>query len=169
MFLTVPMRKLFFNTYILPHLDYCCVIWGTCNATQEQKLVRFQKRAARLILDKDIDTPSSLLFRELNWLTFPERVVFQKAVLLFKIFNGLAPDYLNYIFTPTTDVHSRNLRSVSDFQLYCPRPNTEFFRKSFSYCGTVIWNKLPIHVKNATSVAAFKSSYLNWYRSSCYY
>ena len=163
MFLTVPMRKMFFNAYILPHLDYCCVIWGTCSVTQEQKLVRFQKRAARLILEKDIDTPSSLLFRELNWLTFPERVVFQKAVLLYKIFNGLAPDYLNDMFTPTTDVHSRNLRSVSDFQLYCPRPNTEFFRKSLSYSGTVIWNKLPIHVKNATSVAAFKSLYLNWY------
>ena len=27
-FISIPMRKLFFNTYILPHLDYCCIIWG---------------------------------------------------------------------------------------------------------------------------------------------
>jgi len=82
MFLTVPMRKLFFNAYILPHLDYCCIIWGTCSASQEQKLVRFQKRAARLILDKHIDTPLSMLFSELNWMTFPER-----ELLFKKLFN----------------------------------------------------------------------------------
>ena len=165
-FLAVPIRKLFFNAYILPHLDYCCVIWGSCSASQEQKLIRFQKRAARLILDKDIDTPSSILFRELNWMPFPDRVVFQKAVLIFKILNGLAPAYLNDIFIPTSNVHNRNLRSASECQFYSPRPNTEFFRKSFSYSGSVIWNTIPIHIKNATSVAAFKTLYLNWRNSN---
>ena len=161
-FLTVPMRKLFFNAYILPHLDYCCVIWGNCNITQEDKLIRFQKRAARLILDKDFTTPSKSLFSELNWLTFPKRVKFQKAVLLYKIFNGLSPDYLRNIFTFTSDIHERTLRSSSQFQLYSPRPNTELFRKSFVYSGSIIWNSLPYYVKNANSVIHFKQLYLQW-------
>ena len=38
---------------ILPHLDYCCVIWGNCSRSLEEKIVRFQKRAGRLILNKD--------------------------------------------------------------------------------------------------------------------
>ena len=97
-FLNIPMRKIFFNAYILPHLDYCCVIWGNCGVSQEQKIIRFQKRAARLILDKPFETPSSELFRELNWMTFPERVLFQKAVLMYKIFSGLAPSYLRDTF-----------------------------------------------------------------------
>lgn len=27
-FLNLHVRKMFFNAYILPHLDYCCTIWG---------------------------------------------------------------------------------------------------------------------------------------------
>ena len=40
---------------ILPHLDYCCVIWGNCSRSLEEKKVRFQKRAGRLILTEDFD------------------------------------------------------------------------------------------------------------------
>ena len=40
----------------------------------------------------------------------------------------------------------------------------ELFRKSFMYSGAVIWNSLPIHVKNATSINTFKSLYLKWKR-----
>ena len=160
-FISIPMRKLFFNTYILPHLDYCCIIWGNCNHSQEDKLIRFQKRAARLILDKDFTTPSKDLFKELNWLTFPERVTFQKAVLLYKIFNNLSPDYLRNTFTLTSNIHDRTLRSTSQFQLYSPKPNSELFRKSFVYSGSVIWNNLPYYVKNASSVIQFKRLYLH--------
>ena len=156
------MRKLFFNAYILPHLDYCCVIWGNCNITQEDKLIRFQKRAARLILDKDFTTPSKTLFNELNWLTFPDRVKFQKAVLLYKLFNDLSPVYLRNMFTFTSSIHERTLRSSSEFQLYSPRPNTELFRKSFAYSGSTIWNDLPNYVKSANSVFQFKKLYLYW-------
>ena len=39
-----------------------------------------------------------------------------------------------------------------------------FFRNSFMYSGAAIWNSLPLHVKNATSVNTFKSLYLKWKR-----
>ena len=45
-------------------------------------------------LDKSIETPSADMFAELNWMTFPDRVKFQKSVLMFKIFNNLTPSYL---------------------------------------------------------------------------
>jgi len=35
-----------------------------------------------------------------------------------------------------------------------------FFCKSFMYAGAAIWNCLPLHVKNTTSVNTFKSLYL---------
>jgi len=50
---------------------------GNCNSTLEDKVVKFQqnqKRAARVILDCDCHTPSSEVFKELNWQTIPERV-----------------------------------------------------------------------------------------------
>ena len=67
---------LFYNSYILPHLELCCIIWGNCSSTLQEKLVKFQKRA-RVILGCDFYTPSSKLFKELYWQTFPERVTYQ--------------------------------------------------------------------------------------------
>ena len=62
-------------------------------------MIQFQKRAPRIILDKNIDTPSSELFAELKWLTFPDRVDNQKAVLMYKIMNNLTPNYLNELLS----------------------------------------------------------------------
>jgi len=50
-FLSRRNTILFYNSYILPHLDFCCIISGNCSSTLEDKLVKFQKRAARVILD----------------------------------------------------------------------------------------------------------------------
>ena len=32
--------------------------------------------------------------KELNWQTFPERVTYQKAILMYRIINNICPDYL---------------------------------------------------------------------------
>ena len=73
-FLSIDSRTLSYNAYILPHLDYCCVVWGNCSRSLVEKRLRFQKRAGRLILNKDFDTPSTFLFSQLKWMTCPERV-----------------------------------------------------------------------------------------------
>ena len=74
----------YYNSYILPILDYGCLIWGHCSKSNILKLVKLQKRAARIILKADIYTPSQLLFKELNWLTFPERVHTTHAIWYIK-------------------------------------------------------------------------------------
>jgi hypothetical protein len=165
-FLSCDKRKLFFNAYILPHLDYCCTVWGRCSSNLEDKLIKFQKRAARIILDKGIDTPSSQLFSELKWMPFPQRVQFQTAILIYKSFNGLAPSYLKNKFQLTYDISNRNSRSTSINSLYVPKPSCELFRSSFIYSGSSIWNKLPLHIRNAPSLQSFKVLYLKWTNSN---
>ena len=96
-FLSRRHRILFNNSYILAHLDFCCIIWGNCSSTLKDKLVQFQKRASRVILDCDFYTPSSELFKELNWQTFPKRVTYQKAMLMYRIINNIFPDYLKIL------------------------------------------------------------------------
>ena len=64
--------KLFYNAYILPHLDYCCSIWGNANSELMSTVIKFQ--------DKPMETPSVELFTELKWMMFPERVRYQTAV-----------------------------------------------------------------------------------------
>ena len=90
---------------ILPHLDYCCVIWGNCSRSHEEKIVNLQKRAGRLILNIDCDTPSTFLFSQLKWMTFPESVIYQKEIQMYTTLSGTSPNYLKIPFTFTPDIH----------------------------------------------------------------
>ena len=69
-FLPVNARKIFVNSYILPHIDYCCVVWGNCSKTLENSLGKLLKKSARLILDEVLDrqstTPSHVLYTNLR-------------------------------------------------------------------------------------------------------
>ena len=124
-----------------------------------ETVIKFQKRAARCILDKDTDTPSEEMFSELKWMKFPERVKYQKAILMFKI--NLAPQYLQDLFTHTTDIHQRALRSTSNNLLYVPKPKMELYRNSLSYSESKIWNSIPENIKQSDSVTLFKKGIWN--------
>ena len=76
----------------------------------------------RLIINKDNDTPSTFLFSQLKWMSFPERVIYQKAIQMYKTVSGTSPNYLKIKFTFTSDIHSRTLRSSHGTQLYIPKP-----------------------------------------------
>ena len=93
-YLPIPTRKIFFNANVLPYIDYCCTVWGNISSNLTDSMIKLQERAARIILDKGIDTPSSDMFAELNWMEIPDRVTYQKSVLMYKIFNNLTPSYL---------------------------------------------------------------------------
>ena len=79
-FLSFQNRKRFYNAYILPQFDFCFVICGNCTSVMEDKLVKLQKRAARAIVDVDFTVPSETKFTHFKWMTFPERVVYHKAI-----------------------------------------------------------------------------------------
>ena len=161
-FIDIPTRKLFFNAYILPHLDYCSTIWGNCSNELLDRVIKLQKRAARLILNKDLSSPSAELFQQLGWLRFDERVIYRKCTLMYKALHNLAPTYLSNKFTYTHNIHSFDLRSATNQTLYVPKPNLEIYRRSLSYSGPKLWNALPESVRNAPSLGSFKQRYLGW-------
>ena len=162
-YLSIPIRKLFYNAYILPHLDYCCTVWGNASSDLLDSVIKFQKQAARCILDKDIETPSAEMFTQLKWMKFLDRVQYQKAVMMYKIFHNLSPSYLQDLFHHTSEIHGRTLRSTTENLLYVPKPNIEQFRNSLSYSGSKIWNSTPENIKQSDSVQQFKHLYVKWY------
>ena len=66
--------KQYYNAYVLPMFDFGCVVWGNTTNANLTRIVKLQKRAARMILKADFMTPSEQLFKELNWLPFQKRV-----------------------------------------------------------------------------------------------
>lgn len=146
----------YYNSYILPILDYGCMIWGRCSKGNLLRLVKLQKRAARIILNSDLMTPSETMFKRLKWLSFPKRVEYHTCIMTFKALNGLAPEYIKEIFIQTSDVHTRNLRSVFNEELRIPKSRSNFYENSFAVTAAKHWNKLPTDIRNVKTINQFK-------------
>lgn len=99
------------------------------------------------------------MFSSLKWLSFTKRIKYQQSILMYKIVNGLTPDYLAML--NINDVQHHNLRSVSNNDLFVPRPNTNFYKKSFHYSATKVWNNLPLKIKKFRNVELFKKHCYN--------
>ena len=156
-YLDKKSRILFFNSYILPIFDYCSNVWGNLNDEGIQRITKLQKRAARIILDAPFLTPTRELFENLNWLSFCDRISYNKLVLVHKILHDKTPNYLKKLCIPSSKVHTRNLRSVSSNNLAVIRPNTNIMKKLFAYSSAILGNKLPCNIKLSASLSIFKS------------
>jgi hypothetical protein len=133
-------------------------VWGNFkNDEGIQRIAKLQKRAARIILDAPFLTPTRELFENLNWLSFCDRISYNKLVLVYKILHDKTPNYLKKLCIPGSEVHTRNLRSVSSNNLAVIRPNTNIMKKSFAYSSAIFWNKLPCNIKLSAILCIFKS------------
>jgi hypothetical protein len=123
------------------------------------KLQRVQNRAVRLVLGiggKRVSI-SELRRNELHWLPVKDRIVFKILMITYKSLNGLAPSYVKDLlmsYTPT-----RSLRSSSQALLVVPRKvsTATYGERAFSVSAPKLWNGLPQHLRNAKSLAAFKT------------
>ena len=99
------------------------------------RLLKLQKRAARIILQADFMTPSKEMFRELGWLTFSNRVEYRICFMVFKSLNGQAPEYLSSLLTKCSETNTRMLRSSEQEILKVPFARTSFYKRSFPVTG----------------------------------
>ena len=90
--------------------DFGCVVWGNTTNANLTRLVRLQKRAARMILKADFMTPPEQLFKELIWLAFPKRVQYHTCLMIYKSITGQAPEYISSMLTYVSEHHERQTR-----------------------------------------------------------
>ena len=76
---------------------------------------------------------------------------------MYKTLHGMTPDYLRSRFVYRDDVSAYRLRNTEKKKLVLPQPRTDYLKKSFSYSGAQLWNNLPIDLRQASSLADFKS------------
>ena len=158
--LPVKERLFFHNCYILPHLNYCCSVWGYCPANQRNRISKFQKRVASLILDADLSILSSDLFKKLKCLPFPKYVEYQQAVTVYRSINGLNLHYINKLFLYTQENHSYGTRHATSSLLTLPKCNKPIGQKCISYSGPKVWTGLTEAIICTPSLPSFKSRYL---------
>ena len=150
--------NIYYKSYILPIIDYGCLIWGRCSTSNTNRLIKLQKRAARIILKVDLMTPSKQMFSEFKWLPFPERVKYHTHVMMYKILNNMAPDYLRQLFQNVSETQDRALRSADNKLLTTPLCLTTYYEKSFTVAGASEWNSLHLNLRKLPTIQSFKTA-----------
>ena len=157
-YVSIDVQKKFYQGYILPLIDYGSVVWGTTSASNLDKISKLQKRAARIILHADFNTPSAEMFETLDWLPIVKRLKYNKAVFTYRAMNNLTPQYISDLLKPVSETHNRALRSSVNGALAVPRSRSSLFDRSYSYTAPKLWNSIPIQVRNSQSLKSFKDN-----------
>lgn len=163
-FLSTEHRLLYYKAYIKPHFDYCSVIWSNTSSSNINKLNSLQRRACKLILSHEYYGLTEAL-RRLDILSFDQSVFLNKAKIMYKVHNNLAPSYLQELFQMrdvTIDNTASNLRSVSQMNYILPQAKCNLFKGSLSFSGVIVWNSIPVSIKQSPSLNSFVKKCIEW-------
>ena len=165
-YLTKQHRLLYYNVYIKPHLEYCCVVWGNSSNFHTYKIENPQRRTCNLILGNDYITLENAR-KQLHILSFEETMFIHKAKIMCKIANNVAPIYLTDLFKMRGNANNLNnaplkLQSMPNRNFLIPKPKS---LKTLSYSGALVWNSIPLWIKNSSTTESFTNNCLKWMNS----
>lgn len=149
-------KKRIYNALVLPHLDYCCVVWQECGKLLQHKIERIQNYAMRLICSKPPRTSSDDLRKSMNWISLTERREYFRLVHIQRCVHNQAPRYLtDSVLTNEACGHhvTRGFRKLN-----LRRVNTNFGRNSTYFRGSQGWNALPARLREMDNIRSFKAN-----------
>ena len=136
-YLSPKELSLLYNAIVLPHLNYCAVIWGSAYQTRLQKIVILQKRAVRIIDHKPFRFPSHELFIKYNVLKFPDLVIEQNIVILKSFLNDTLPIPMKDMFHI-----NRPLNTRAPDQFIIPFSRCNYRTSTLSFTAPRAWNSV---------------------------
>jgi len=149
------------HALVSSRLDYAnSVLYGSSMSTIS-KLQRIQNTLARIVLQADYQTHSASLLNQLHWLPVNSRIHFKLATITYKALSTSSPSYLSSLLQPYQPV--RSLRSSDKQLLVNPGSHTKFGSRSFRCAAPSIWNNIPLHIRSAPSISAFKNHLKTYY------
>ncbi len=162
---TLSQSTLFtlYSTLVLPHIQYCNIIWADKNNCFLHSIHVKQKKIIRLCTNSHFLAHSAPLFKKLNTLTVYDVHKLQVAIFMFKYKNNLLPTIFNNYFTINKFVHSHYTRSGN---LYRPfNFTTDLARNTIRYQGPCLWNSIDSDTRLSNSVYIFKNNYQRYLTS----
>ena len=137
-------------------LCYCLPLFGGCSKTELNSLQTLQNGAARIALNLPSRSNRDEMFDTLYWLTVRQLIAFHTLLTIFRIRTTGQPEYLANILLHE---NRRGKIIIKNSQL-------ELYRRSFSYRGSVLWNKLPESLRNDDKEETFKKNLSKWIREN---
>ena len=148
-----------YNTLMLPHLSYCCEIWGNTYCSRLKDIVVLQKRAIRLVNKVDYKAHTSPIFKKYRVLKFNDLIDFNTCIIMYKASNNMLPVNVQGQFKKNKEVHSYGTRNQE--KLHVKPVKSTLKHKSVNNKGVKLWNNLDEHIRSAVSINLFKKRLKN--------
>ena len=152
------------NGLINSQLIYCIQLYGSAADYLIHFLQVQQNKAARIVTRLDNRTETAELLRQVGWLSVRQMYIYHSILLVFKVQQQQRPEYLCDKFRRNFPYETR--RSKNNFFSISKVPRTEVSKKAFTYSSIILWNALPLDMKNATGLEQFKTQLKDWVMKS---
>ena len=147
------------HAFVTSRLDYCSGLLYGVPECQIKKLQRVMNASARLIYCVPKFCHITPILKELHWLPVRARIEFKILFITFKAIKGLAPKYLSDL-REILQMSSYNLRRNNNVILLARstiRTKKTIGDRAFMIAAPILWNSLPLSVRQAATVDNFKS------------
>jgi len=156
-FLPRSILNTIYTTYILPHFDYCDIIYdGNITTTDAIRLQTLQNRCARLVTGTLFRTRTDALLNDLGWTTLETRRIIHKLLFFHRLFhnNPPLPDYVTDLLTDSRHT-ATGLRLRNAHTLSIPPFRLSSYQRSFVPATIRLWNTLPEPLQTTQSRPEF--------------
>ena len=151
-------RLLFYNSLVLPMFDYADLVWGDKdNLVLMDELQVLQNKAAKIILDRPLQSSATEALSALKWLDLYRRRNYHRCVHIWKCVNGYTKHCLDIL--RCSQIHSYNTRNKDTIRL--PKVKRNWGKQRTNYQAMKDWNDLDCDIRNALTLTSFKKKYIS--------
>ena len=152
--LPTRVRLNLYYSLVHPFLSYCNMVWASNYDFRLKRLILLQKRAVRIIAGPCSQLSTTQMFHNFKILKLDQLKTTQICEFMFKYRSLALPSIFDGYFHSTSEFHRYEVRSASNYRGIPIRTNSRKF--SIKYAGPIIWNSLPLQLRNAHSFLLFK-------------
>ena len=149
---TEALRKQLASALVVPHLDYCSLVYLDVTNDLQIRLDRLQNSCVRYICGARKDEHITPYRRKLGWLKLSARRDYYAAILMYKIICINQPPYLVTLFKKNQ--HRTSSRDPKDLEI--PDSRTDTGLNSFRAQGVRLWHSIPRRIRTLPSLKKFK-------------